>query len=218
MSMRDWLDFSRETFRGKTLGRILLNQALRREIRTLRGRVLDVAGGMSSYDRYVDTRDAEVIATNLDTTRTGGTPHDFHEPFPFPDASFDEALFMNAIYVARNPGLVFQNVSRILKPGGRFTVASPFIFPEYPDPNDYGRPASQGLRFLAEEQGFAVERLVSLGGRASAAEYLVDDAFLIAPIKLLARALALLADAWIFRRLERLKPAPITWLLIARKV
>jgi ubiquinone/menaquinone biosynthesis C-methylase UbiE len=47
------------------------------------------------------------------------------EDIPYPDTNFDIVFADNVLEHLQNPSLVFQEVARILKPGGLFLVKTP---------------------------------------------------------------------------------------------
>ena len=44
------------------------------------------------------------------------------EALPFPDAAFDKALCVHVVYFWKNLDLAFQEIARVLKPGGRLVL------------------------------------------------------------------------------------------------
>ncbi|HEX9793936.1 MAG TPA: metalloregulator ArsR/SmtB family transcription factor [Planctomycetota bacterium] len=94
------------------------------------GDVLDVASGDGALAELVAPRARSV--TCLDRSRrviAGGVSRlenlpnlrfvagDMHA-LPFPDASFDHVLFMNALSYSETPRLAVREVARVLRPGG----------------------------------------------------------------------------------------------------
>ena len=138
---------------GKTIGRIYFNEAVRTHAEDLSGRVLDLAGGKSpSYLPF--------LPTGIDLVRTDlkGSPGvevvDINAPLPFPDASFDAVLLFNALYAVEEPNALAREIHRVLKKGGTWYLASPFVANEMPEPHDYVRYTAEGLERLIKKAGF----------------------------------------------------------------
>jgi SAM-dependent methyltransferase len=211
-------DFIRETAKGKTFGRVLMNQALMREVPPLKGRVVDIGGGNgSSYERYIDLSGADFVSTNIDPARRPTHAHDANSPLPFADASVDAVLVICVIHILRDQAAFLKDIGRVLKPGGSVYVVSPFLFAFNPEPEDYVRLTPMGFRKSTEAAGLVLDKAVPISGRVSTAEDLVDRIFFFWPIKLVFRALALLLDRTAFRSLNERFPAPGAWLFIAHK-
>jgi SAM-dependent methyltransferase len=134
---------------------------------------------------------------------------DFNQPLPFEDGVFDAVLLFNALYIAEDANALVREMRRVLKPGGIMHIASPYISNEMRDPHDYQRFTSEGLERLAWANGLRVVQIAAFGERGSAAAYLLDPIFLVAPIRLIAYAVALLIDRAIPRRIRDLHPAPL---------
>jgi len=55
-----------------------------------------------------------------------------------------------------NPDQFLQEVSRVLKPGGRLLMTVPFVWDEHEQPQDYARYSSFGLAWILNKNGFKI--------------------------------------------------------------
>jgi SAM-dependent methyltransferase len=75
--------------------------------------------------------DVEQLRVGADTARNRGLENvqffawDLARPFPFPDATFDAALFLDVIEHLDERQPVLREIRRVLKPGGRLLVSGP---------------------------------------------------------------------------------------------
>jgi SAM-dependent methyltransferase len=74
---------------------------------------------------------------------------------PFKGNSFDFVVISAVLEHVEKPGLVVEEISRILTPGGGVYVENPFLQPFHADPNDFQRYTINGLMKLFD--GFKVE-------------------------------------------------------------
>lgn len=201
---------------GKTIGRVFFNEAVRNIGPGLKGRVLDLAGGRSPSYLPLLPKTIELVRTDL-----AASPEviavDMNKPLPFEDASFDAVLLLNALYAAENPESLAREIHRILKSGGLWFLASPFVANEMPEPHDYVRYTSEGLTRLCRNAGFSDVAIENMGERASAATQLLHPFFLFNIVRVLVYPLALLADRLIPRSVSRAHPAPIGYFVRATK-
>lgn len=79
--------------------------------------------------------------------------------FPFPDASFDNAVCNQVVEHVFNPDEFLSETCRVLKPGGNLLLTVPFAWDEHEQPYDYARYSSFGLRHLLEKNGFEILEL-----------------------------------------------------------
>lgn len=208
----------KETWKKKSLARILLNQAVQSKIGKLTGHVLDVGGGGNpSYQRYLDLTEATLETLNLDPKRQPTYFHDLNKPLPVASNHYQSVLCFNTLYCVRDQQALVNEMYRTLKPGGTLFLINPFIFNEQPEPEDYSRLTRQGLAQLMQMAGFQNWQIQAIGGRVAAAETLIDDALLIYPFRLIARFIALGMDKYLFSKLDAKHPAPQAFLVIAQK-
>lgn len=76
---------------------------------------------------------------------------------PFPDGQFDFA-FADMVFehIEGNPWAAYEEISRILKPGGILVVTTVFAFPYHPCPGDFWRFTESGLCMLATQNGHQI--------------------------------------------------------------
>lgn len=201
---------------GKTIGRVFFNEAVRNIVPELKGRVLDLAGGGSpSYLRLLP-KTIELVRTDI-TASPGVIAVDMNKPLPFPDKSFDAVFLFNALYAAEEPESLAREIHRILKSGGSWFLASPFVANEMPEPHDYLRFTSEGLKRLCGNAGFSSVVVENMGDRATAATQLMHPFFLFNIVRAFIYPLAILFDKLIPRSVRAAHPSPIGYFVRATK-
>ena len=146
-------------FRGQSLARILMNEALAQE--TLRGRVVDVGGG--HHPDYFDflKRAGEVRLEALDASFSG---IDFEkDPLPFNDASVDTVLLCNVLEHLYDYQFLLRQIRHVLKADGQLIGFVPFWIGYHPDPHDYFRYTGEALERILADAGFKSVRIWSVG-------------------------------------------------------
>jgi SAM-dependent methyltransferase len=83
---------------------------------------------------------------------------------PFPDKTFDAALCMNVLEHVRQPDVCLREIYRVLKPQGIVYLLVPLFAREHQAPHDYYRFTANGINFLLEQSGFAVDYFRPVGG------------------------------------------------------
>ena len=166
--MSDFRIFVRELRRGKSLGRTLLNLVFSRI--TLSGLILDVGGGgrkrLPSYRLFMQTTpDCAWMTADYDRTLQPQLCFDANRRWPVKDGACDSVLLSNCLYIFPHPQFVLQEAARVLRTGGQLVVVAPLVFQESPEPTDYFRFTSQGIRLLVQNAGLNVAALTPFGGR-----------------------------------------------------
>ena len=98
-----------------------------------RGRLLDLGCGNGDTSVLLKRLGFEVTGADMDFDRfqhhkdVPFTICDLAKVLPFPDASFDQVIFLEVIEHIYNPEMVMREIARILKPGGRLILSTPNI-------------------------------------------------------------------------------------------
>ena len=179
-----------ETARGKSIGRILTNQALAQWNGEMRGLVLDLACGHNpSYRRFlVDKNNSRknFIGVDYNAYLSPAVVANLKESLPFGDGVADAVIVSSFLYIVPNPAILLSEVRRVLKPKGMLLLTAPLIYPHVQEPTDYWRFTCDALRLLLEQTGFAGITIIPVGGRWTAAAYLLSPflrpSWLLAPL------------------------------------
>ena len=160
----------------KNLNRALINQAVLKFSKSLPGGiiVLDVGAGNGSYRPYFTKQAYWAIDRGLESGSLAGLSvcGDINA-MPFPGASVDAALCVEVLEHLPETAVFLTELARILKPGAKLLLTTPLCFGEHMAPYDYYRFTRYGLKKLAEENGFDIQRLEPRGGFFALAAYLL---------------------------------------------
>lgn len=159
----------------------------------LDGRTLDLGGGgRASYLGLLHLvgAGARVEGANRDPRTEPAHLVDLEEPLPFADESFDHVLSLNTFEHLENDELALDEALRVLRAGGSFHFAVPFLYRVHGSPEDHHRhTAAWWARALAargaDPAALAIEPLV--WDRVATA-----SSFFSGPISRLLRPLVLL--------------------------
>lgn len=157
------------------------HRALRRSRGDVSGVCVDVGCGdrfyerfyAGSYSRYVGLDYLPVVMIDGKPSRLRG--REFENPdviadgqtLPLKAGIADTLLLIEVLEHIPDPLALLKEAKRILKPGGRLLLTTPFALPEHAQPYDFYRYTQYGLRHLLREAGLRVERvepITSLGG------------------------------------------------------
>ena len=196
---------------GKTLYRTLMERVLCARAGEVRGAVLDLASGTGTYVPLFMNA-ASVHRTDMRMRPGLDQEVDCNLPLPFSDASFDAVLLLNAIYALDDRAAFFREVFRVLRPGGRFLLVSPFIANEMPEPHDYVRLTAEGLERELGAVPWANLTIHRFGERFSAAANLLHPALGFSLVRLGVYYVATWLDRLIPARARRTHPCPLGYL------
>jgi SAM-dependent methyltransferase len=86
------------------------------------------------------------------------------ERLPFRSNSFEAVFSLNVLEHTANPFRCAEEISRVLKPGGKLYCVAPFLVPLHSYPNHFFNMSFQGLRYLFEKNFEIVQHEVPLSG------------------------------------------------------
>jgi SAM-dependent methyltransferase len=95
---------------------------------------------------------------------------------PSEDASFDAVLSTQVLEHVEDPALYLAESFRVLRPGGLLLLSTLGVFVYHPDPVDYWRWTSAGLRRQVAAAGFEVTGFEGVFGLAATGLQLFQDA------------------------------------------
>jgi SAM-dependent methyltransferase len=154
------------------VNRHLMREKLRRYAKLVHGAVLDVGAGNKPYsalfavDRYIGVNARKHylptipldVEANTDVWLDGDAGG-----LPFERRAFNGVVCFQVLAVIANPGTFFQELARVLEPGGHLLLGTDFLYPKW-SADDWFRYTDVSLRSLALAHGFEVVAIESCGG------------------------------------------------------
>jgi SAM-dependent methyltransferase len=142
-----------------------------------RARILDYGCADVPYRGFFPT-DADFVPADL-----AGNPHaaltiNPDGTVPVEPGTFDAVLSTQVLEHVSDPGAYLAECHRVLRPGGTLILSTHGIFVYHPDPVDYWRWTSAGLRRTVEAAGFEVDRFDGFLGMAGTGVQLVQDSLI----------------------------------------
>ena len=210
----------RESRQGKSIARILQNQVLEQWHSEIDGIVLDLACGQDpSYWRVLRLREkpsVRLVGVEHNVALRPTVVADLGRTFPFKNGVANVVIISSFLYIVADPRALLDEARRVLKRGGLLLLTAPLIYPHNPEPTDYWRFTEDALRLLLRDTGFVEITIVPVGGRWTAAAYLLSPYLRprrLAPI--FPYWLCLKLDAWAEKRF-RIPKSPIAYVVKAR--
>lgn len=133
-----------------------------------KGRLVDLGcGRVPLYEAYRN-HVAKIVCVDWGNT-VHQTSHldyecDLTQRLPFRDSEFDTILLSDVLEHIPEPAQLWQEMARILSPGGHVILNVPFYFRLHEEPFDYYRYTEFALRRFAEQSSFEVLVLQPIGG------------------------------------------------------
>ena len=213
-----FFDFTKEIFAGKSIGRILFNWQIQKHCQDLKGICIDLAAGDNpSYYRYWNLKKDQVIQVDYNEKKGVNIIADLNQKLPFKGNYADNIFLFNAIYIVESPENLLKEIYRVLKSDGTFFLNSPLITNEAPEPHDYFRFTSEGIRKLLFQAEFSQVRLYKIGERVTAAVSLLYSFWLFNFIRFFVSGLALFLDWIIPLKIKKKHPCPMSYFVISKK-
>lgn len=130
---------------------------------TVAGRVLDLGGDRRSGYHELLGGSHKIEVVNLNEACQPDFRFNIEESFPLAAETYDAVICLNVLEHIFNFQNVLNESARVLKPGGRFIGATPFLFNIHGSPDDYFRYTGSALRRAFASAGFREARVAELG-------------------------------------------------------
>lgn len=145
-------------------------------------------------------------------------------PLPFQDEQFDTIILSDVLEHIPEPQNLWDEIKRIMRPGGKLLISVPFYYWLHESPHDYYRYTEYALRRFARQSGFEILVLEQYGGALTIisdilAKNIIKCHWRIGP--LMAEYVQRLASWYVSRRrpsYEKLTPFPLGYFLVANKL
>jgi SAM-dependent methyltransferase len=98
---------------------------------------------------------------------------DLHR-LPFSEGVFDKVICTDVLEHVDQPDVVFAELARVLRPGGKLFLAVPFVWHTHQEPFDRYRFSSHVLELLAKNNALDIEKLEPAGGYFSVLRYMLN--------------------------------------------
>lgn len=152
-----------ELLRGKSIQRALLTH----EVSSIRleGKGIDLGAkdGFSAQYRHMDMTAADITFTDINPKHDGVMTLDVESRFPIESDSYDFVLSFFLLEHVFDTAMVLGEAARITRPGGQIIGAVPQIERYHPDPDDYLRFTSSGIRRYLSDAGYVNIEIIPIG-------------------------------------------------------
>jgi len=115
-------------------------------IKHLQGLILDVGCGSRSYEQWINQAEYnQYIGIDLSGNQNADVHISADGKWPFADNSIDAILFTQVLEHVRQPMVIIDEITRVLKPNGLVIITVPFMYPAHGLPHDYRRYTLNGI-------------------------------------------------------------------------
>jgi SAM-dependent methyltransferase len=145
--------------------------------RFFQGRVLEIGSGNRRLEKYLSF---QIRYISLDYPPSGKryrqNPHVWGDAshLPFRNNTLDGTALLEVIEHLPTPQIAFQEISRVLKPGGIGVITTPFLYPIHDAPHDFGRLTSYQFFHLAKKAGLEITLMEERGSPLETATLLAS--------------------------------------------
>lgn len=166
----------KEKFNPKLLGffinhnfniRRLLYKSIKNNASELSGKILDFGCGSKPYQKlFVNSTQYIGVDYKIEGRSENIDKIDFYydgKNIPFEANSFDGILCTEVLEHVFNIDELLGEFHRVLKPGGKALITTPFMWEEHEMPYDFARYTSIGIKFLYEKNNFKIKQHFKTG-------------------------------------------------------
>jgi len=127
----------------------------------MRGKILDVGGGLGPYRKYLEGS-SSYCSIEVNAAMRPDIVGSALE-LPVRTGAMDSILCNEVLEHLPEPGRAVAEIHRVLRPGGTAYVTVPFLWCLHYEPHDYFRFTGHALRTIFEREGFRIRALEPVG-------------------------------------------------------
>jgi len=114
-------------------------------------RVLSVGAGGEIFEHLQGLKNCELVQLDINEGRDPDVVGDVCDLHMFEDNGFSAIFVMEVLEHVNKPWVAVTELHRVLKPGAKLVISTPFIVPIHEAPYDFYRFTRHGLEFLLSE-------------------------------------------------------------------
>lgn len=137
--------------------------------------VADFGCGNSPYESLFTKKNTRYLKIDLPENNNAEIKIDEQGRIEMPDQSVDIVISTQVLEHVLDPVLYLSEALRILKPDGCLIISTHGYWIFHPDPTDYWRWTSMGLKKIISEAGFSIVSFTGLMGRIAYGLQLFQD-------------------------------------------
>ena len=138
-------------------------------------KVLDYGCGNTPYKKYFEPHIKEYIGADLGENSNATIQLTPEGQISLGDNSVDIVLSTQVLEHVDNPNLYLSEAQRVLNKNGLLVLTTHGYWMYHPDPNDYWRWTSKGLKKIVIENGFEIVDFYGVIGRSAMGLQLFQD-------------------------------------------
>lgn len=125
-----------------------------------KGKTLDIGGGRNNSYYDLVQFDGAVESLNIDEKYYPTIIADLNYDLPIEDNSYDNFICLNTYEHIRDDHKAIEESFRILKNGGHFVIAVPFLYKIHASPYDFSRRTPYWWESKFQEMGLDISQIV----------------------------------------------------------
>jgi SAM-dependent methyltransferase len=133
----------------------IIQKDLRRVLPTITGKVLDIGCGDKPYKNWTNAE--EYVGLDVYDSPEIDIVVNINEKWNLADESFDCVISTQSLEHISGFDVFFQEISRVLKPQGKFLITMPFIQNEHATPYDFRRFSYYGIQEILKDDYNIIE-------------------------------------------------------------
>lgn len=152
----------------------------------VRGKLIDLGCGkvplFEAYKNFISASTCADWATDLDKNQFLDVTCDLNKPLPFENQSFNTIILSDVLEHIYRPEVLWKEMDRILLPGGKIILNTPFFYKLHETPHDYFRYTRFALTNFAQDNNLRIITLAEMGGIPEILSDLMAKVLLYVPL------------------------------------